>query len=157
MLNHLPDPHRAVAAWTRCLRPGGRLSLSLWDPPEINRFFGLISEAIGELEEDAVPQGPDPYRYTDPQALAELLHGAGLGEVRTNKLSFVQGVPGVDERWKGLLGGSVRSAARVGAAPEEERRRVPEPLEALAEECREGDELRVPVSVVVASAVRPAP
>jgi SAM-dependent methyltransferase len=154
ILNHLPDPERALASWARALRPGGRLSLSIWDRPERNRFFGLISDAIGALEGDAVPPGPDPYRYAGAAELEGLLGGAGLTEVRVDTLRFSQPVSTVDELWEGLLGGSVRSAARVAAASEDERRRVRARLEELAAPCRADGGLAVPVSVVVGSAVR---
>jgi len=155
LINHLPDPERAVAAWTRALRPGGRLSLSVWNPPAENRFFGLIGDAMADTEaDDSVPPGPDPYRFSDEQALSELLRGAGLREPRIEAVQFSQPVGSVDDLWQGLLGGSVRSAARIAAQPESERRRVRLELERLAEECREGNSLSVPVSVTVGSAVR---
>jgi len=156
LINHLPDPERAVAAWARALRPGGRLSLSVWNPPEENRFFGLIGDAMAETDaDDSVPPGPDPYRFSHEKALGELLRGAGLQEPRIAALRFSQPVDSVDDLWRGLLGGSVRSAARIEAQPEHERRRVRLELERLAEECREGGSLAVPVSVAIGSAVSP--
>lgn len=155
LINHLPHPERAVAAWTRALRPGGRLSLSVWDQPEENRFFGLIGDAMAESDAaDAVPPGPDPYRFSDEAALAELLRGAGLREPRIEAVRFSQPVESVDELWQGLLGGSVRSAARIAAQPESEQRRVRSELERLAEACRDGDSFAVPVSVTVGAAVK---
>ncbi len=155
LINHLPDPERAVAAWARALRPGGRLSVSVWNRPEENRFFGLIGDAMAETEaDDTVPPGPDPYRFADERALSELLRGAGLCEPRIEAVRFSQPVESVDDLWQGVLGGSVRSAARIEAQPESERRRVRFELERLAEECREGGSLSVPVSVTVGSAVR---
>jgi len=155
ILNHLPRPDRAVAGWAAALRPGGRLALALWDRPERNRFFGLISDAIGELEGDAVPPGPDPYRYADPGALAGLLGDAGLDAVNVETLGFDQPVESPEALWEGLLGGSVSSAARVEAAPAEDRRRVRARLERLAAVHAEGEGLRVPVSVVIGAAFRP--
>ncbi|MDQ3719737.1 MAG: class I SAM-dependent methyltransferase [Actinomycetota bacterium] len=155
LINHLPDPERAVAAWTRALRPGGRLSLSVWNRPEENRFFGLIGDAMAETEaDDTVPPGPDPYRFADPVEMTALLDGAGLRESRTTRLDFEQRVEDVEHLWQGMLGGSVRSAARVEAQPEADRRRVRRTLERLAEVHREGDHLAVPVSVRLGSAVR---
>lgn len=155
LINHLPDPERAVAAWTRALVSGGRLTLSLWNPPEENRLFGLIDDALADTEgDDSVPPGPDPYRFSDEQALSELLRGAGLREPQIEAMRFSQPVRSVDDLWQGLLGGSVRSAARVAAQPNPERRRVREALELLAEKHRAGEELRVPVSVTLGCARR---
>ena len=157
LINHLPHPERAVASWARALAPGGRLVLSLWDRPERNRFFGLIGDAIGELEADAVPEGPDPYRFAAAHELEALLAGAGLHRPRTGTLRFDQPVESADQLWEGLLGGSVRSAARVRAQPEAERQRARERLHRLAgEECGDGERLAVPVCVTLGRAVSPA-
>jgi 2-polyprenyl-3-methyl-5-hydroxy-6-metoxy-1,4-benzoquinol methylase len=157
LINHLPHPERAATTWAGALAPGGRVVLSLWDRPERNRFFGLIGDAIGEVEHDAVPAGPDPYRFAAPGELEELLERAGLAEALARKLRFDQPVEGADQLWEGLLGGSVRSAARVQAQSEAERERARERLHRLAEdECRDGDRLAVPVCVTVGRAVSPA-
>jgi len=157
LINHLPHPERAVASWARALAPGGRLVLSLWDRPERNRFFGLIGDAIGDLEDDAVPEGPDPYRFADHAEMESLLGGAGLAEPRASALRFDEAVDDADQLWEGLLGGSVRSAARVQAQPEAERERARERLHRLAEsECRAGDRLAVPVCVTLGRAVSSA-
>jgi len=156
LINHLPDPERAVAAWGCALRPGGRLSLSLWNPPEANRFFGLIGDALDAAEpgEDSVPPGPDPYRFADAGELAALFAGASLSEPQVTRLDFDQPVEDVEDLWRGLLGGSVRSAARVKALPEAERRRVRRRLERFAARYRKGNHLAVPVSVRLGSAAR---
>jgi SAM-dependent methyltransferase len=157
LINHLPHPERAAASWASALAPGGRLVLSLWDRPERNRFFGLIGDAIGELDDDAVPDGPDPYRFAGHSELEALLTEAGLAEARGDTLRFDQAVDSPDQLWEGLLGGSVRSAARVQARSEAERERARERLHRLAEEeCRAGERLAVPVCVTVGRAVSPA-
>jgi 2-polyprenyl-3-methyl-5-hydroxy-6-metoxy-1,4-benzoquinol methylase len=155
LLNHLPHPERAVAAWAGALAPGGHLALSLWERPGHNRFFGLIGDAIGELAgEDAVPDGPDPYRFAGHPELEELLGGAGLAAPRAQSLRFEQPMDSADELWEGLRGGSVRSAARIEAQPESERRRMRADLERLCEEHRDGEHLLVPVAVILGAASR---
>ncbi len=154
LINHLPHPERAVESWTGALTPGGRLVLSLWDRPERNRLFGLIGDAIGEIAHDAVPSGPDPYRFAAREELEALLAEAGLADAAAHTLRFDQPVDGPDQLWEGLLGGSVRSAARVHAQPAAERERARERLRRLADECRDGDRLAVPVCVTLGRAVR---
>lgn len=155
LLNHLPHPERAADAWATALAPGGRLALSLWDRPERNRFFGLIGDAIGEPEgDDAVPDGPDPYRFAGHAELEQLLSGASLQAPRAQALRFEQEVDSPDHLWEGLRGGSVRSAARIDAQPESEQRRMRAELERRCEEHRKGRSLSVPVAVTVAVARR---
>lgn len=154
LINHLPAPERALGAWTRLMRPGGRLGLSLWRPPEENRLFGLIGDALDEAEpQGAVPPGPDPYRFAGDAALTELLSTAGLAEPRVSELRFDQHVEDAEDLWQGLLGGSVRSSAEVQAQPAEDRRRVREALVRLAEAHRTEDGLAVPVAVILGTAV----
>jgi 2-polyprenyl-3-methyl-5-hydroxy-6-metoxy-1,4-benzoquinol methylase len=155
LLNHLPNPERAVGAWADALAPRGCLALSLWERPERNRFFGLIGDAIGELGgEDAVPDGPDPYRFAGHPELEGLLADAGLAEARAQSLRFEQRVESPDELWEGLRGGSVRSAARIDAQPDSEQRRMRADLERLCDEHRQGDILCVPVAVALGAASR---
>jgi SAM-dependent methyltransferase len=154
LVNHLPRPERAVRAWAALLAPGGRLAFSLWERPERNRFFGLIGDAIGDLANDAVPDGPDPYRFADRAALEQLLRSAGLDEAQTRALEFEQRVDSADELWDGVRGGSVRSAARIAAQPESERKRMRADLERLCERHREGGALSVPVAVALGAASR---
>ncbi len=155
LLNHLPHPERATGAWASALAPRGRLALSLWDRPERNRFFGLIGDAIGELEgDDAVPDGPDPYRFAGRAELEQLLSGAGLTAARAGALCFEQEVDSPAHLWEGLRGGSVRSAARIEAQPQSKQRRMRADLERLCEEHRRGDTLSVPVAVTLGAARR---
>jgi len=155
LINHLPHPERALGAWATALAPGGRLSLSLWDHPERNRFFGLIGDAIGESEgEDAVPDGPDPYRFAGHAELERLLSDAGLSGARAKALCFEQEVDGPDHLWDGLRGGSVRSAARIEARSVSEQQRMRAELERLCEEHRVGDRLLLPVAVTLGAASR---
>ena len=97
---------------------------------------------------------PSPYRFAGHAELEQLLGGAGLSGPRAQALRFDQEVDGPDHLWEGLRGGSVRSAARIDARPESERRRMRADLERLCEEHREGDRLCLPVAVTLGAASR---
>ena len=101
-----------------------------------------------------MPPGPDPYRFSQPGEMMALLRGAGLVDPRVATVAFAQPVAGVESLWQGLLGGSVRSAARVAAQPEAGRHRARQALERLAAGYRDGERLAVPVSVTLGSAHR---
>lgn len=74
LLNHLPRPDAAVRELGRVLVPGGRLAMTIWDVPSVNTAIGSIGSVVAELGLSAsVPDGPDPYRYTDPDAARQLL------------------------------------------------------------------------------------
>src|SRR3954451_7958600 len=46
VINHLPDPQRALAEAARVLVSGGQVAFSVWDRPERMRVIGLVTEAI---------------------------------------------------------------------------------------------------------------
>src|SRR5947209_13880344 len=88
VINHLPDPKRALVEAARVLVSGGQVAFSVWDRPERMRVIGVVKEAIesaGGGRGDALPpSGPDPYRFADEGEFRALLEGAGSVEVTVN-------------------------------------------------------------------------
>ena len=158
-LNHLPSPERGVAEARRVLRPGGHAAFSVWDRPERARLIGLLSDLIdraGVDRAEAIPEGPDGFRFADEGELTALLQGAGLEQVRVQTVELIVPVASVDELWEGLLGGSVRGSSVVLGQPEPVRAAMREDLARLAAEyaCDDGS-LAVPAVVKIGSARRP--
>jgi ubiquinone/menaquinone biosynthesis C-methylase UbiE len=155
VLNHLPRPERAAGEMARVLRPAGRVAVAVWERPEGNPFFGIVDDALARsgvsLPDDAVPTGPDQYRFADDRAFTGLLADAGFEDVRVEKLEAREAVADPYEAWEGLLGGSVRLITRVSALHPTDRHRL---LAAFAEVLEdEGHEI---LSVAkLASGVRP--
>lgn len=87
LLNHLPRPEAAVYEMGRVLAPGGRLALTIWDVPAVNAAIGSIGAVVAELGLAAtVPDGPDPYRYTDEAPARDLL--ASWDGVRSERVRW---------------------------------------------------------------------
>lgn len=76
VLEHLADDAQALAAWTRWLRPGGRLLLSV---PAHPRRYGPADEYVGH------------YRRYSREGLEALLLRAGLSEPRIVAYGFPLG------------------------------------------------------------------
>jgi len=136
VIEHLPDPHRAVAEISRCLRPGGRLALTTGDVeslvarlsgarwhlftiPEHLFFFSRRSlhrllEAHGLQIERMRAQGASyPLRY-----LVERLRKTLFGRTR----GFPQAFPGSDlilrvNLYDVLLVEAVKTTARAASSP----------------------------------------
>jgi len=136
VIEHLPDPHRAVAEISRCLRPGGRLALTtgdveslvarlsgarwhLYTIPEHLFFFSRRSlqrllEAHGLRIQRMRAQGASyPLGY-----LAERLRKTLFGRTRR----FQRGFPGSDlilrvNLYDVLLVEAVKTTARAASSP----------------------------------------
>ncbi len=157
VLNHVPRPERAVSEAARVLTRDGCAAFSVWDRPERTRLMGIMSDAIDRAGLDravGVPPGPDGFRFADEGAFTRLLENAGLEQVRIGTLHLSVGLQSADELWNGLLGGTVRAAAAVLAASEEDRRRVRKAFDELAAgyETEDGG-LALPAVVKIGSGV----
>jgi SAM-dependent methyltransferase len=137
VINHLPDPERAVAELRRVAR---RVSLAMW--AEDTPLFALPTRAA----QDAPIAGPDAERFASRENLLALLPG------EVTEVTFDLELDDFDALWDGLLGGTVRTAARLTEAHRE-------PLRALAEPYRKRNGYALPtaVRVVTACSGRPGP
>lgn len=119
LLNHLARPGAGVAELARACR--GRVALSVWDVPEANPvlgLFGTVSESMDGA--DGVPPGPDSHTFADDGRFAALLGGAGLADVRIERVRWSITVdPGT---WfDAVAAGTPRTGALLAAASADER------------------------------------
>jgi SAM-dependent methyltransferase len=155
VINHLPDPQRALAEAARVLVSGGRLAFSVWDRPERMRAIGVVAEAIkaaGLNRGDAVPAGgPDPYRFADEGEFGALLESVGLVGVAVKTMELTYRVAGTEDLLQGLLGSSVRTAAVLRAQDAVARCRTMAALERTVQPYRgSGGALELPVAAKLA-------
>jgi SAM-dependent methyltransferase len=150
---HLGEPERAAAEAARVLAPGGAVALSTWDLPAANRFLGVVVEAItevGTVPPADLPAGPPFFRFAEDAAFADLLTGAGFGDVRVRTVAFGHRFASTDALWQLMVEATVRTRPMLLGQPEETRAAV----ERRAAPYVDGDGLLMPVSVKIASGVR---
>jgi SAM-dependent methyltransferase len=78
-----PDVDRTLTRIRRLLKPGGRLALAVWGPPERVPMIGLPTEILNErLDLPPLPEGtPTAFSLSDVDALERRLQAAGFGDV----------------------------------------------------------------------------
>lgn len=83
----MADPAAALAETRRVLRPGGRVALSVWGPPERNPWIAIGGRALVEGGRMPPAAGdPSPFSLADAGRTAALIGGAGLVGVRTEEV-----------------------------------------------------------------------
>ena len=153
VVNHLPEPEVAAAELARVSR--GRVALAMWGPPDEVALLGLPADAVtaAGLDRSAIPAGPSSLRFTDAGELTGLL--GGLLDVELREVRFDLPVASLDELWAGVLGGTVRTAARLAAATPDQRDRARAELGRLAEPHRRGAGYALPTMIRIATGCCP--
>jgi SAM-dependent methyltransferase len=143
----MPDHAGALAETRRVLRPGGRVALASWGPPERNPFFGLIGMSLGQrghIPPPEPPPAPGPFSMASPERTTALLEGAGFGEIRTEEVPVTFSVPDVD----GYLGLIADTAGPVALAmqllPASERAAVKAEIESAFPQFAVADGFELP-------------
>ena len=116
VLNHLPAVETALAEAARVLRPGGRMAVAVWDRPDRNRLLGELTAAVrdaGVEVRGGLPDGPDPYRLSDPAEMEALLGACGATDTRARSLVLVHEADG---RRRALGGAAGRHGADLDRA-----------------------------------------
>jgi SAM-dependent methyltransferase len=153
-LGHFPEPEAALAECLRVLAPGGTLALSWWDQPVRQRVQGLFREVIAELglpPAPEVPQGHDTLRFSDAEAFAGLLRGAGLDGVAVTPHRTTFPMPDAEALWRAGMGGMAVTAAAIAGQDAATQAHARESLARRAEAYRGEEGIEIPISFLIGS------
>ncbi|MFJ2704269.1 class I SAM-dependent methyltransferase [Streptomyces sp. NPDC087428] len=91
VLNHVGRPLDALVELRRITRPGGRVAVTIWQAPggSGQALVGRAAEAAGLTRPAWLATVDEEHNFPrTPQGLSGLLAGAGLGDVRSESLSW---------------------------------------------------------------------
>ncbi|HWM72429.1 MAG TPA: methyltransferase domain-containing protein [Nocardioides sp.] len=83
------DPVAAFTNIARALRPGGRMSLLVWQGVDANEWFRELSTALAAGRDLPMPppSAPGPFSLADPERVRSILGAAGLTDIRLEPLA----------------------------------------------------------------------
>lgn len=149
------DPEAAAREIRRVLRPGGRAALAVWDVAERNPWTtipGDAMRALGHLA-PADPHQPGMFTLAADGALAELLQGAGLVDVKIAAVEMERRFDTLDEYLAETLEMATSLRSAYEALDDAQRAEVRARIAADAAPYTAADgSLAVPGSSLVASA-----
>ncbi len=113
-VQYAADVDAAVREAARVLKPGGRLAVAVWGPPEALPAAAVIG-ALRPLLPPPPPGAPGPFAMSDPAVLEALAARAGLETDDVLTLQAPLRYRGLDEAVRGFDSSGVAARARAAA------------------------------------------
>ncbi len=149
-----PEPGKALAELHRVLRPGGRLTLSVWGPREAVPLIARAQDCIARLLPAPKVARPSVFRLGEADALAALLGEAGFTDVHLTPHRLSCRFDSADAYWQAFLDLAGGAAEALGRLPEATQGQLRAAVAADLDAHRDGSGYRFDSTLLIASARR---
>ena len=112
-LFYAADTAAAMRELVRVARPGGRVVVTAWGPPERCEFLTAVMPALRPLMPPPPPGAPPPHpgALSEPGALAAVLTRTGLRVVEEGEVACPFVFPDAETAWRGNASAGINQAA----------------------------------------------
>jgi SAM-dependent methyltransferase len=137
----MPDPLRALEETRRVLRPGGRVSFSVWADAAANPWASAIGRTVVELgyADPPEPDAPGPFRLADTERVRALVANAGFEPATVADVPILWRHASFDEFWTTVRDLSFTLASTVAALAPEDTSRLRGSVETALQGFTSGD------------------
>ena len=142
----MADPGAALAETRRVLRPGGRLSFSVWGAPERNPWASISGAAIVKHGHMPPPEpgAPGIFAMAEEGRIRELVAGAGFEDPQIDEVSIEWRFEDFDDYWRFVCELAGGLAMVIATLSDDDRGAVRETIRTEAEPYHVGDGYRMP-------------
>jgi ubiquinone/menaquinone biosynthesis C-methylase UbiE len=155
-LMFFPDPARVLRRLWTLLKAGGRLAMAVHGTPEGVPYFSTVMEPVLRHIPDIRPEGaPTVHRFGNKADLEKVIASAGFSDIVIEEFVFEYEAGAFEEYWSDYMSTTANSirvtieSKGVGVVSE-----IKAEVEKKAQKFIEGDRIRFPWQVLIATATR---
>lgn len=153
-----PDPMAGLREMLRVTKPGGVVSLAVWDKSELNPFSYVVTNVMARYfkTSPATLGASDAFRFAEPGRLAAALREAGADSVKERVLRFhIEAPISPAGFWtmRSETSGTLRE--KLNMLSDEEKEHAAQEVQEAAREFFPKNEMKFPAQMIIATGNKP--